>query len=138
MNTPWPPPEVGDIVWCQFLEWPDRKGPGPKPRPALVLSVVVREDGIAIRAAYGTSQRVDRLKSGEFAILRSVSPAAFELAGLALDTKFNLKDVAELPWSDRYFKVPPRARHGQSPKLGTLHAALMRAAKAAHDAASTR
>ena len=137
MNAGWRLPDIGDIVWCRLLELPDNS-PGPKPRPALVVSVETREDGVRVRVAYGTSKRVDRLKSGEFAILRSVNRAGFELAGLAFDTKFDLNSIEELPWSDRYFKVPPRARHGQSPKSGTLHPALVRAAKSAYEAASRR
>ncbi|HSW05360.1 hypothetical protein [Aquabacterium sp.] len=108
------------------------------PRPALIVSVEKRTDGIRISVVYGTSQRTDRLKSGEFAIRRGTHPAAFDLAGLSCDTKFDFKVVVELPWSERYFKVPPRAPHGQSPKLGTLHPSLMQAARAAFEAAAQR
>ena len=62
----------------------------------------------------------------------------FALAGLAFDTKFDFKVVVELPWTAQFFKVAPRAIYGQTPKLGTLHPSLMRAAKAAHDAAVSR
>ena len=51
----WPPPEPGDIVWCRFPQRP-RDVPGPKPRPALVISVTEHQDGYAIMVAYGTSQ----------------------------------------------------------------------------------
>jgi hypothetical protein len=81
---------------------------------------------------------VDRLRSGEFSILKERNPAAFALAGLAFDTKFDFKTVVELPWTEQFFKVAPRAPHGQTPTLGTLHPSLMRAAKAAHDAARGR
>ena len=83
-------------------------------------------------------QRVDRLRSGEFAIRKAGDPGAFALAGLAFDTKFDFNVVLELPCTDRFFKVPPRAAHGQVPKLGTLHPSLMHAAKAAYDAAVRR
>jgi hypothetical protein len=81
---------------------------------------------------------VDRLKLGEFAISRAKTPDAYKLAGLAYDTKFDLKMTVELPWAEPFFKVPPQPRYGQSPKLGTLHPSLMRAAKAAHAAAAAR
>lgn len=133
MGSAWRSPAAGDIVWCNFPEAPVL-APGPKPRPALVLAVVTHEDGVKVHVAYGTSQRVDRLKAGEFACLKSKNADAFAMAGLSFDTKFDFKSVAELPWTEDFFKVPPRAPHGQTPKLGTLHPSLMRAAKAAYEA----
>jgi hypothetical protein len=103
-----------------------------------VLSVEMREDGIVAKVAYGTSKKVTSLKAGEFAVLRGVHPAAFELAGLAFDTKFDCKQAIDLPWSERYFKVPPHPRHGQTPKLGTLHPSVYHAAEAAFKAATRR
>ena len=134
MSRTWPAPAVGDIVWCRFPELPDLQ-PGPKPRPALVIGVETRSDGVNVRVAYGTSQRVDQLLAGEFSITRNFHPQAFLLAGLAEDTKFNLGEVVELPWQDRYFGVPPRPKHGQTPKLGPLHASMYQAAAAGHAAA---
>ncbi len=137
MNSPWKPPAVGDILWCHFPQAPELL-PGPKPRPALVVRVDTREEGMVVVMAYGTSQRVDKLLAGEFAIRRAQNVAAFSLAGLSFDTKFNLKQVIELPWTEAYFKVPPLPKHGQNPKLGTLHPSLMQAARAAHLAAQTK
>jgi hypothetical protein len=137
MPGTWKAPDPGDIVWCHFPEIPD-SNPGPKPRPALITTVVTREDGVVVRVVYGTSQRVDRLRAGEFPILKARSPAAFALAGLAFDSKFDFKTVLDLPWTEQFFKVAPRTPHGQTPRLGTLHPSLMRAAKAAHDAARDR
>jgi hypothetical protein len=134
MSRTWPAPTVGDIVWCRFPELADLR-PGPKPRPALVIAVEIRSDGVNVRVAYGTSQRVDQLLAGEFSITKNFHPQAFLLAGLAEDTKFNLREVVELPWEDRYFGVPPRPKHGQTPKLGTLQASVYQAAAAAHAAA---
>jgi hypothetical protein len=54
---------------------------------------------------------------------------------LAYDTKFDFKTMVGLPWSERYFKVPPRSPHGNTPKLGTLHATVVRAVEAAYRAA---
>ena len=137
MSGTWKPPAAGDIVWCWFPELPD-SNPGPKPRPALVTTMVTKEDGVVVQVVYGTSQRVDRLRVGEFSIVKARNPHAFALAGLAVDTKFDFKVMVELPWTEEFFKVAPRAPHGQTPKLGTLHPSLMRPAMEAHDAAANR
>ena len=129
--------EVGDIVWRLFPELPD-SNPGPKPRPALVLSVESRDDGDIVRVAYGTSQKLNKLRTGEVAITQSQHPAAYALAGLSYDTKFDFKAIVALPWTDRYFKAPPKSRHGNNPKLGTLHATVMRVVESAYRAAMAR
>jgi hypothetical protein len=135
-GEPWSEsPTAGDIVWCHF---PAGVRPRPKPRPALVLDVFDTGVPFAVRVAYGTSQRVRELRSGEFAILRDNNPAAFALAHLSYDTKFDLRQLVELPWTKQWFSVPPHAPHGQTPRLGTLHPSLVRAAGAAFRAASLR
>jgi len=135
MSHVWSLPAPGDIVWCLFPEVPNIE-PGPKPRPAIVLSVERLDDGDKVSVVYGTSQHLMRLKTGEVAITQAKNPAAFKLAGLAYDTKFDFKVVVDLPWSDRYFKVPVRNPHGNTPKLGTLHATILRAVEAVYRAAS--
>ncbi len=137
MSSSWRAPVPGELVWCRFPELPDRS-PGPKPRPALIVAVETRDDGVVVKVVYGTSQRVERLRLGEFSIVKSRHPDAFALAGLSYDTKFDFKAMADLPWSEEFFKVPPRAPLGPTPKLGTLHPSLMRAAQAAYDAARDR
>jgi len=129
----WAAPTPGDIVWCRFAELP-RRTAGPKPRPALVCKVITREDGVGVVVAYGTSQGLDRLHAGEFAITKGGNPAAHAAAGLSYDTKFNLCRQVELPWNDDFFAVPPLAPHGQRPTLGVLHASMSRAAQAAWQA----
>lgn len=126
----WDAPDPGDIVWCRFPQRP-RDVPGPKPRPALVLAVTEREDGIVVTVAYGTSQKMQQLAAGEFAIRKAENKAAYELAGLSYDTKFDLRNRVELPWNDSFFAVPPNPLHGQIPKLGSLHIGMERALKAA-------
>jgi hypothetical protein len=128
------PPEPGDIVYCRF---PEKGLPGPaaKPRPALVLTVGEIDGNPAVAVAYGTSQNMDRLHSGEF-LIGPADGEAYTLAGLSLPTKFDLRSVKELPYDERWFRVPPGAPHGQTPKLGVLHPSLMRRAKAAFDAAA--
>ena len=130
-------PAPGDIVWCLFPEIPDIK-PGPKPRPAIVLSVTRRDDGDQVSVVYGTSRHLKRLKTGEVAITQAKNPAAYALAGLAYDTKFDFKVIVNLPWSDRYFKVPARNPYGNTPKIGTLHATILRTIETAYRAASAR
>ena len=126
----WPAPEPGDIVWCRFPERP-RDKPGPKPRPALVLEVTQRADGIEVKVAYGTSHKLDRMLAGEFAIRKLDNASAYALAGLSYDTKFNLKEILLLPWNSEFFGVPPDPKHGQIPKLGSLHAGMIKAVAAA-------
>ena len=125
----WPEPTAGDIVWCHF---PDHIHPKPKPRPGLLVSTKVDDESMVfVSVAYGTSQKTDRLYSREFLITQSKHPAAYCSAGLSYDTKFNLKNILELPFNDAFFSVPPHAPHGQSPKLGTLHPSMVRIAAAA-------
>jgi hypothetical protein len=89
-----------------------------------------------VRVAYGTSQRARTLRRGEFANLRANNPVAYEAAGLSYDTKFDLRQMVDLPYSTDWFAVPPAAPHGQTPKLGTLHPSLVRALQAAYRAIS--
>ena len=84
-----------------------------------------------VRVAYGTSQKTTTLHRGEFSILRDRNLIAFEAAGLSFDTKFNLRQALDLPYTTEWFSVPPAAPHGQMPKLGTLHPSLVRAIQAA-------
>lgn len=137
MSQNWKLLAPGDIVWCLFPEAPDIE-PGPKPRPALVMSVERREDGDFVSVVYGASQHLARLKTGEAAITQAKHPAAYALSGLAYDTKFDFKVIVDLPWSDRYFKVPLRNRHGNTPKIGTLHATVLHNVEAAYRAAMSR
>ena len=125
-------PAPGDIVYCRF---PQAKGkPGPKPRPALVVAIIEFADGVrGVRVAYGTSQKVDDLRSGELS-LTPADGAAFQLSGLSFPTKFDMARTQDLPYDEDWFRVPQDPRYGQTPKLGSLHASLYRRAKAAHDA----
>ena len=129
----WSEPTAGEIVWCHF---PDNITPRPKPRPALVLAVFDDDTPeFTVRVAYGTSQRTTTLHRGEFSILRDRNPVAFQAAGLSYDTKFDLRQAVDLPFTSDWFSVPPAALHGQNPRLGTLHPSLGRAVEAAVRAA---
>jgi hypothetical protein len=129
-------PQAGDIVWCRF---PQREfpGPGPKPRPALVVDVGRLRDQPAVEVIYGTSQKLDHLYPGEFAITFEDGDA-FAVSGLSYPTKFDTARRIFLPYSDAWFGVPPQTPHGQTPKLGVLHPSLVRRAKAAFHAARRR
>lgn len=125
----WREPTAGDIVWCHF---PDNIHPRPKPRPALVLAVFDDDaPQFHVKVAYGTSQRTTNLYKGEFVILREQHGAAFETAGLSFDTKVDMGQTLDLPYSTEWFSVPPAAPHGQTPRLGTLHPTLVCVAGAA-------
>jgi hypothetical protein len=67
--------------------------------------------------------------------MRECNPTAYAKAGLWFDTKFDLKQTLDLPYTTEWFSVPPAAPRGQSPKLGTLHPSLVRALEAAYRAA---
>ena len=88
-------------------------------------------DGIChVTVAYGTSQKTAHLYAGEF-LIAPEDGDAFEISGLSFTTKFDLRHAIDLPYNDVWFRVPPAAPHGQSPRLGSLHASLMRRAQAA-------
>lgn len=125
-----PLPRVGDILWCRFPERP-RDLPGPKPRPVLVLAVSTTDR--VVKCAYGTSQHLDHLHRGEFAIRKNaLDMRAFLQSGLTIDTKFNLGHTHELPWSEEYFISP--ANLNSSLLMGTLHDSLIPAIRAAYQA----
>jgi hypothetical protein len=135
MTQWWKQPLAGDIVWCHFPEELQSQ-PAHKPRPALILEVYDDEaPQFGVQVAYGTSKRVTALYAGEFSITQA-DGEAYRVAGLSFDTKFNLARRLQLPFNDGYFAVPPSAPHGQHPKLGALHASLMRRASAAFDASN--
>ena len=132
----WPAPEAGEIVWCHF---PENKGikPSPKPRAALIIKVFDdNKPNFVVSVIYGTSQKTDQLRSGEFLISQR-DANAYQLAGLSYPTKFSFNSTVELPYNSEWFKVQPGAPHGQTPKIGVLHPSLMLRVQAAWRATST-
>ena len=121
-------------MWCRF---PDSIHSRPKPRPALVIDVKM-DDGalIFVSVAYGTSQKLNRVYRGEFQITQIDNLAAYAMAGLSFDTKFDLRTILSLPFNQDWFSVPPHAPHGQNPKLGTLHPSMVKVASTAYKAAT--
>jgi hypothetical protein len=102
-----------------------------------VRRVLGVDQQFAVEVVYGTSQKTDALYSGEFLIERPDADA-FLLSGLSYSTKFDMARIAELPYNDEWFAIPPQPRHGQIPKLGTLHSSLMPRLQAARQAARGR
>lgn len=132
----WSCPAVGEIVWCLWPNKGSRSLPGPKPRPCLILELDAANPAEPlVRVAYGRSQKLQQLHSGEFAITQHHHPQAYKAAGLSYDTKFHMGQTAWLPYNDLAFDVAPGAPFGQTPRLGLLHPSIMRAAQAAHSAA---
>ena len=124
-------PRPGDIVWCRFPHDLTPQ-PGPKPRPALVTAVGSIDGHPAVKVAYGTSQKTNRVYPGEF-LIGPEDGDAYRTAGLSYPTRFNLSQQIELLWNADWFDVPPGAPHGQSPKLGILHPSLLRRARSAFE-----
>jgi len=125
----WSEPAAGDIVWCHF---PDSITPRPKPRPALIITVFDDDaPEFSVEVAYGTSQKTQSVHPGEFGIFKIKNAIAYSTAGLSYDTKFNLKQIVELPYSTQWFSVAPGSLT-QDPKLGVLHPSLMRTLEAAY------
>ncbi len=91
----------------------------------------------AVTVAFGTSQKTTRRYAGEFLIEPADGPA-FRAAGLSYPTKFNLQKSVDLPYTGEWFDVAPGRPFGHSPKLGVLHASLMRRAQAAQADARRR
>ena len=111
--------------------------PSPS-HPALVLALFDDDaPQFHVKVAYGTSQRTTTLYKGEFAIMRQHHGAAFEAAGLSFDTKFDMKQALDLPYSTDWFSVPPTpaAPHEQTSQLGVLHPSMVRMAGVAYQAA---
>ena len=125
-----PAPAPGDIVWCRFPQV-GGLGPGPKPRPALILAVQDDVAPVRVRVAYATS--VDEVEPWEFRIAPEDGPA-FAASGLAFPTKFSMLKVVVLDYTDHWFAFSPGRPPRQSPRLGVLHPSLLPRARAAYEA----
>lgn len=99
------------------------------------MTTTRRISNLEARVTYGTSKRTTTLHSGEFTISDTANRAAYDMAGLSYNTKFDLRRTIDLPYTSEWFAAPPAAPHGQTPKLGTLHPSLVVALQAAFQAA---
>lgn len=95
--------------------------------------VITVFDDFSVRVVYGTSQKTDQFRSGEFVIAKS-DVSAYKAAGLSYSTKFNFCNAVDLPYCSDWFAVLPSAPNGQTPKLGVLHANLMHRVAASYEA----
>lgn len=125
MTLVFPAPNPGDIVWCRFPQV-EHIHPGPKSRPALVLSVMDDSHPVRVRVVYGTSQKPTPIRRGEL-LIRRENEAAFRLSGLSYPTKFSFSKVVVLPYTSVWFGPALLASglFAPTPRLGMLHAALM-------------
>ncbi|MDB5969351.1 MAG: hypothetical protein JWQ90_1801 [Hydrocarboniphaga sp.] len=120
-------PEAGDVVLCRFPENIAPGVPGPKARPGIVIETFEHSKPGAAGAAricYGTSV-LTKLYPGEFTIEQKKHPIEYKSAGIRDDTRFNLCNIAKLPYNATWFKIPNFPSFGQKPKLGTIHAQTM-------------
>ena len=122
----------------RLVPFSDDIHPRPKPCPARVLAVFDDDaPQFHVRVTYGTSQSTTTLYREVFLILMDRNPAAYGAAGLSYETKFDLKQALDLPYTTDWFSGPPAAPHGQTPKLGVLHPSLVHLVQAAYKAASS-
>lgn len=98
------PPKLS-IVWCAFPDhlFPER--PGPKNRPALVLAARYADDPPAnrfvVRVVYGTSKLKSDKRPHDFTI---ENYGMRLMCRLPQATRFDLDQVAWLPWARPYFE----------------------------------
>jgi hypothetical protein len=131
----YPAPEPGEIVWCRFPELESIR-PGPKSRPALVLSVDDARRPARVRVAYGTSRGLTRISPWEFEIGPD-DGEAYTLSGLSAPTKFSLRQMVVLDYTSTWFEPAPGRPRRATPRLGVLHPSLVRRVQAAHAAATS-
>lgn len=107
------PPRVGNVITCLYP-----KDPKGELRPVLVLAVLSgSEGGYAVRVAYGTKS-LDHKTRGEIDLIIE-SKNDVDTCGLALPTRFDLEEIAVIPWE------PPDCdcwRGRYTPVLGELPA----------------
>lgn len=128
----YPAPAPGDIVWCRF---PERAHIHPaKARPALVLSVMDDAKPVRVRVAYGTSQRTDSVGATEV-LIGPQDAAAYSLSGLSRATKFCMRNVVVLDYTELWFTCAPGTPVRPDPRMGVLHPSLLVVVKAALRAA---
>ena len=92
------------IVWCSFPDHLHPDQPGPKQRPALVLSAryaCTPPDGrMVVRVVYGTSKLKSDKRPHDFTIENYGSRL---ICRLPQATRFDLDQVLWLPWARPFF-----------------------------------
>ena len=116
MIRAWPQPLAGDIVWC-FFPLDIAVTPADKPQPGLILEVYSDHAPMCdVLVAYGTSQKVAQLYSGEFAITAQ-DGAAFRIAGLSYSTNSISSGALNCPLTKRTLTCRPAHRLGSAQSL---------------------
>lgn len=102
-------PAPFDIVWCRFPDHLDLGNPGPKSRPALVLTTAISENGMTpeVQAIYGTSKLKKDTRRHDFFV---TNYQEMYDAGLHQATRFDLDQILWLPWSEEFFKAKKHQR----------------------------
>ena len=86
------PPRIGDIVTCLYPG--DPKG---RLRPVLVLETQAGSAGsFAVRVAYGTTS-LDYATRAKIDLIIDAA-ADIDACGLAVATRFDLENIATIPW----------------------------------------
>lgn len=109
-------PQPLDIVWCRFPTSEMPKQPGPKPRPALVRSILLSKDHTrgAVEITYGTSKYSPQAKPND---LHVCNMAEMAKCGLPQATCFMLERTIRLPWATEFFTTRD---DGTGPIIGHL------------------
>ena len=83
-----------------LVSLPNDVHPRAERRPPLIRAVSDDDaPQFTVRVAYRTSQRSTTLSCGELCVERDRNPAAFESATLSFDTKSDLKQALDLPFT---------------------------------------
>ena len=109
-------PAPYDIVWCRFPAHDALGDPGPKPRPAIVLNCALDNDAGEgeVQLVYGTSKLKFDRRPRDFFV---TNLAEMDACGLHLATRFDLDNIAWIPWAKEWFSV---IAGYQSPVIGHL------------------
>lgn len=106
------------IVWCAFPDHIAPEKPGPKNRPALVLSVRYASDPPdgthLVKVVYGTSNLKTGQRPHDFIIGNFATRL---ICRLPQATRFDLDQVVWLPWAEPYFVARPGQ---QTPVISVL------------------
>ncbi|MEZ5707907.1 MAG: hypothetical protein R3E02_00795 [Blastomonas sp.] len=109
-------PAPYDIVWCRFPNHKNLGNPGPKSRPGLVLNVALYPDEgeSEVHVIYGTTNLKTFQRPQDFFV---VNAAEMDVCGLDRATRFDLDQMAWLPWTIDWFGILPSYN---SPIIGHL------------------
>lgn len=98
-------PAPYDVVWCRFPDDASLGDPGPKPRPALVKNVATTHDGVGeVNLVYGTTNLKMASRRHDFFVTNS---AEMDACGLYRATRFDLDNIAWIPWANEWFEILP-------------------------------